>query len=61
MFVECPSIPVGNCKDSFSSNPGLLVLSKGHNWLEGQRVQGGRELAKGYHQRVHHLKMPSSA
>lgn len=58
--VECPSIPVGNCKDSFGGNPGLLILSKGHHWLEGQGIQGECELAKGHHQRVHHLKMPNT-
>ena len=47
--VECPDIPVGNCKDSFSSNPGLLVFPKGHDWLEGQGVQGGGELAERHH------------
>ncbi len=60
MFVECPGVPVGNCKDSFCGNSGLLVLSKGHHWLEGQGIQGECELAKGHHQRVHHLKMPNT-
>ena len=48
--------PVGNCEDSFGGDSRLLILPKGYDWLEGQGVEGGGELAEGYHQRVHNLQ-----